>query len=79
MPNFQFTIRSLLAATLLVALALPIAMAHYDDVIAYFNPPAKPSAADIIPALIRRVPPSSSKEMVIPPLTDWDFETTIPD
>jgi hypothetical protein len=79
MPNFQFTIRSLLAVTLLVALSLPIAIAHYDDVVAYFNPPPKPSAADIIPALIRRVNPSSAKEIMIRPLNDSQIEVTIPD
>ena len=83
MAKQQFTIRSLLIATLLVALSLPVAIRHYDKVMIYFFPPPKPAAttqlseAQIIQSLLRRVPPSSSKEIIIRPLGDSMFDVTI--
>ena len=79
MRKRQFAIRTLLIATMLVAVSFPTAMSHYDDVKAFLFPPQRPTAAEIIPNLLRRVPPSSAKEIMIRPLGNSKFEVTIPD
>lgn len=40
MIKTRFTIRTLLIATVLVAALLPTAIAYYDDMVAYLNPPS---------------------------------------
>jgi hypothetical protein len=60
MRKRQFTIRTLMIVTLLVAVSLPTAISQYDNVTALFFPPPKPTAASIIPLLIGRVDPSNA-------------------
>lgn len=76
MRKRQFTIRALLIATFLVAVSLPFCISRYDDAMKFLFPPPKPgavtqlTAAQVIPMLMQRVPPSSAKEIMIRPMLD---------
>ena len=70
--RYQFSLRALFVATLLIAATLPTGITHFNAVTNWMFPaavdPSLPRAADIIPSLLRRVPPSSAKEIAIPPV-----------
>ena len=77
MFKLQFKIRTLLILTLLVAISLPTAMSHYDDIAGYLFF-TKPKVEDVIPILVSRVPPSSAKEISIRPLGNPNLNVKLP-
>ena len=84
MRKQQFTIRTLMFTTFLVAVLLTFAIPHYDDAVEFFFPPPKPvstqmTEAQIIRQLLRRVPAGSAQEITIRPLGDSKIEVATPD